>query len=290
VPECSQVSLEFGLKNLKNTVVKDYKLHYIVKYNYNNQVCAIIFTDGKSFYELNNDGIILFKETSLKQLDDSKINEFYNFIDTMNKNVIVNELVKPDMYVMDIDIVEENINNNVKNDDIIVNDKNDNNENNETNDDIIDECNKLMEVYEREKERKKNILSTQKQLKKKEEELMKKKKENIQNKIIKVVGNYKTYMNIKSDMNKEEKMDSIKHVMSIFELQYAYFEKLTDEDKDLLKTVNDIDILNNDGFNEELVRIANGFDLEFKQNAKQVLFEHNWSELDEDVQNVKLNV
>ena len=149
---------------------------------------------------------------------------------------------------------------------------------------ILKECEKLMEPYEKEKERKKKLLSTKLKIEKKEAELLKLKHDKIQDKVIKAVGNYKTYKNIKNSPNAI--------TPAFFLTQYEYFENISDEDKEILGKVNDLDILNATSFDEQLIRVATEFDNSLKKiiNKNTVLFEHEWSELNEDVQNIKLNV
>ena len=141
-----------------------------------------------------------------------------------------------------------------------------------------------MESFSNEKKRQKSLKSSVLALEKKEKELLKKKFELLQNKIIKVVGNFKTYSNIKKSF-----IDTEIIVPEIFKLQYDYFEnEISEEEKNELNKVDDLLILNSTEFDEKLIEIANKFDRDFKIKIQPELgFIHNWMELESDNINLR---
>ena len=144
---------------------------------------------------------------------------------------------------------------------------------------LFNECEKILESFANEKKRQKTLKSSVLALEKKEKELLKKKFEIIQNKIIKVVGNFKTYSNIKKSFKDTEII-----IPEIFKTQYEYFEsEMNEEEKYILSNVDDLLILNSTEFDEKLIEIANKFDNDFKTKIQPSLgFTHTWMELESD--------
>lgn len=98
-----------------------------------------------------------------------------------------------------------------------------------------------------------------------------------QNKIIALTGNYRTYSNIK-----EVSSDPDFKIPELFNEQYNYFEALSIEDIEVIKNVNDSDILNKTEFSEKVIELAENFHDTLRVMPKQS-FDHNWKELEHDI-------
>jgi hypothetical protein len=144
--------------------------------------------------------------------------------------------------------------------------------------DVFDDCKLLMNKYNKEIERKNEIREKLKLFEKEEKELLKKQKGLIQDKIVNLYGKFKTYLNIKTDRDK----GIIKNT-NIFNLEYEYFESMNEDDVNFLKTINDNDIMNKEVFDERLVELSEIFKKHFQKDNKKSNFEHNWSDIEDDV-------
>jgi hypothetical protein len=116
--------------------------------------------------------------------------------------------------------------------------------------------------------------------KKEEHNLLKKKREIVQDKIVELKGKYRTYKNIKDDMKDEEI-----NIPELFNIEFEYFEKMNDADREIIDNLGDNDIMNTNVFNERIVEMANEFKIYMGENINPLesRFEHNWSELDNDI-------
>jgi hypothetical protein len=157
-----------------------------------------------------------------------------------------------------------------------------NNEDNEENEDtdVFDDCEKLMKRFYEDKNRKDEIKKRLMIDKKEEHNLLKKKRELVQDKIVELKGKYRTYKNIKDDMEDEEI-----NISELFNIEFEYFEKMNDEDREIIDKLDDNDIMNKNVFNERVVEMANEFKIYMGENINPLesRFEHNWSELDNDI-------
>ena len=157
-----------------------------------------------------------------------------------------------------------------------------NNEENEKNDDtdVFDDCSKLMKRFYEDKNRKDEIKKRLMIDKKEEHNLLKKKRELVQNKIVELKGKYRTYKNIKDDMKDEEI-----NIPELFNIEFEYFEKMNDADREIIDNLGDNDIMNTNVFNKRIVEMANEFKIYMGENINPLesRFEHNWSELDNDI-------
>ena len=160
-----------------------------------------------------------------------------------------------------------------------------NNEENEENKDtdVFNDCEKLMQRFYEDKNRKDEIKKRLMIDKKEEHNLLKKKRELVQDKIVELKGKYRTYKNIKDDMN--DMGDNQINIPELFNIEFEYFEKMNDEDREIINNLGDNDIMNTNVFNERVVEMANEFKIYMGENINPLesRFEHNWSELDNDI-------
>ena len=284
-----------------NASIEICKNIHVIEINDKKEIFSVYFSNGKELFYLDADGIFPFKINKCVCMSSNCVKQIEDFLEKENNNEIKTDKIKIKEIHNEINI--EKVNNEIKIEDPHneINTEKVNNEikieeinnetkivevnNFETNEmktdekDLFNECEKILESFANEKKRQKTLKSSILAIEKKEKELLKKKFELIQNKIIKVVGNFKTYLNIRNTFKEKEII-----VPDIFKLQYEYFEnELTDEEKMELSQVDDLLILNSTEFDEKLVEIANKFDDDFKVKIKPNLgFTHNWMELESD--------
>lgn len=285
-------------------------------FNKNNEYCKniyfITFCSGNLFqiYFTNGKGKKYFIKSSdeynIKEYDiDSSfgfntINNFLNTNNIMNEIEIESEsesesdedeeinlnLSNKDNTEIDMDLFynrntnkEKYLKNNIEEEvklDIGLFTKNNKNEN----ENIFDDCEKLMKRFYEDKNRKDEIKKKLMIDKKEELNLLKKKRELVQDKIVELKGKYRTYKNIKDDMENAEI-----NIPELFNIEFEFFEKMNDEDIVIIDNLSDNDIMNTNVFNERVVEMANEFKIYMgeKINLNESRFEHNWSELDNDI-------
>ena len=146
-------------------------------------------------------------------------------------------------------------------------------------DNILDECEKMFELYQMEKNRKKKLEEELKIEEKNEKDLLKKKRHMIQEKIIALKGNFRTYLNIKKDIL----LKKITCSPELFENQYEYFDNLCDDDTLLIHNLNDLEIMISDIYAENIIALSLKFYEKINTLSEKVIFSHNWSELDNEV-------
>jgi len=304
-----------------NNITKQKALTMIMEqaFNQNNEYCKniyfISFCSDNSFqiYFTNGKG----KKYFIKRSNKNKIEEYdidnsfgFNTINKfLNKNNIMNEIeieIESDDEEIDLDLSNKKQNKDneefkldmelfaksnsnkdkyLKNNNIEEDVKLDiglftkNNQNNE-NKDVFDDCEKLMKRFYEDKNRKDEIKKRLMIDKKEEHNLLKKKRELVQNKIVELKGKYRTYKNIKDDMKDEEI-----NIPELFNIEFEYFEKMNDADREIIDNLGDNDIMNTNVFNERIVEMANEFKIYMGENINPLesRFEHNWSELDNDI-------
>lgn len=146
--------------------------------------------------------------------------------------------------------------------------------------DVFVDCAKLMKRFYEDKTRKDEIKKKLMIDKKEEHNLLKKKKELVQDKIVELKGNYRTYKNIKDDME-----DNEINIPELFNIEFEYFEKMNDEDREIIDNLSDNDIMNTNVFNERVVEMAHEYKIYMGANVNphESKFVHNWSELDNDI-------
>lgn len=304
-----------------NNITKQKALTMIMEqaFNQNNEYCKniyfISFCSDNSFqiYFTNGKG----KKYFIKRSNKNKIEEYdidnsfgFNTINKfLNKNNIMNEIeieIESDDEEIDLDLSNKKQNKDneefkldmelfaksnsnkdkyLKNNNIEEDVKLDiglftkNNQNNE-NKDVFDDCEKLMKRFYEDKNRKDEIKKRLMIDKKEEHNLLKKKRELVQNKIVELKGKYRTYKNIKDDMKDEEI-----NIPELFNIEFEYFEKMNDADREIIDNLGDNDIMNTNVFNERIVEMSNEFKIYMGENINPLesRFEHNWSELDNDI-------
>lgn len=305
-----------------NNITKQKALTMVMEqaFNQNNEYCKniyfISFCSNNSFqiYFTNGKG----KKYFIKRSDTNNIEEYdidssfgFNTINKfLNKNNIMNEIeIESDNEEINLDLSNKkedkddevfeldmglfsksnsnkdkylknnNIEENVKLDIGLFTKNNEDNEENEDTD-VFDDCEKLMKRFYEDKNRKDEIKKRLMIDKKEEHNLLKKKRELVQDKIVELKGKYRTYKNIKDDMEDEEI-----NIPELFNIEFEYFEKMNDEDREIIDNLDDNDIMNKNVFNERVVEMANEFKIYMGENINPLesRFEHNWSELDNDI-------
>lgn len=305
-----------------NNITKQNALTMIMEqtFNQNNEYCKniyfITFCSDNSFqiYFTNGKGKKYFiKRNNTNKIEEYDIDSSFGF-NTINKflnaNNIMNEIEIESESESENDEINLDLSNKnneefeldmglftkrnsnwdkyLKNNDIEENVKLDiglftkNNKDNEDNEDtdVFDDCEKLMKRFYEDKKRKDEIKKRLMIDKKEEHNLLKKKRELVQDKIVELKGKYRTYKNIKDDME-DEKIN----IPELFNIEFEYFEKMNDEDRDIINNLDDNDIMNTNVFNERVVEMAKEFKIYMGENINPLesRFEHNWSELDDDI-------
>lgn len=304
-----------------NNITKQKALTMVMEqaFNKNNEYCKniyfISFCSDNSFqiYFTNGKG----KKYFIKRNNKDKIEEYdidssfgFNTINKfLNKNNIMNEIeieIESDNEEINLDLLNKKENKDdevfkldmglfyksnsnkdkyLKNNNIEENIKLDiglftkNNEENEDSD-VFDDCEKLMKRFYEDKDRKDEIKKRLMIDKKEEHNLLKKKRELVQDKLVELKGKYRTYKNIKDDMKDKEI-----NIPELFNIEFEYFDKMNDEDREIINNLDDNDIMNINVFNERVVEMANEFKIYMGENINPLesRFEHNWSELDNDI-------
>lgn len=302
-----------------NNITKQKALTMVMEqaFNQNNEYCKniyfISFCSNNTFqiYFTNGKGKKYFiKRSNTNNIEEYDIDSSFGFNtinNFLNKNNIMNEIeIESDNEEINLDLSNKKENkddevfeldmglfsksnsnkdkylknNNIKEDvnlDIGLFTKNEN-----INDDkcVFDDCEKLMKRFYEDKNRKDEIKKRLMIDKKEEHNLLKKKRELVQDKIVELKGKYRTYKNIKDDMEDEEI-----NIPELFNIEFEYFEKMNDEDREIIDKLDDNDIMNKNVFNERVVEMANEFKIYMGENINPLesRFEHNWSELDNDI-------
>ena len=136
----------------------------------------------------------------------------------------------------------------------------------------------MFKIYENEKIRKKKLEEELKIEEKNEKELLKKKRHLIQEKIIALKGNFRTYKNIEKDIFKKK----ISNTPETFKIQYEYFENMLDENKEIIDNLDDLEIMNSETYDEKIVELSVNFYEKIREFKEKLTFSHNWSELDNE--------
>jgi len=210
-----------------------------------------------------------------------------NDSDSDEENIIKNTMNKIDNKIMlNIDEEDEKINNLLKTDmeqetaldiELLCDGENKIVVVENENQDVYDECAKLMNRYYEELEKRKLLKEKLKLDEKEEIELLKKKRNLLQDKIVCVYGNYRTYKNIVNA--------NATNIPDIFKTEYEYFENLNNDSLKRLETLTEMEIMETETYDDEIIEISNNFKkyMHSKFNPTESRFEHNWSELDKDV-------
>ena len=305
-----------------NNITKQKALTMVMEqaFNQNNEYCKniyfISFCSNNTFqiYFTNGKGKKYFiKRSNSNNIEEYDIDSSFGFNEInkfLNKNNIMNEIeIESDNEEINLDLSNKkedkddevfeldmglfsksnsnkdkylknnNIEENVKLDIGLFTKNNEDNEENEDTD-VFDDCEKLMKRFYEDKNRKDEIKKRLMIDKKEEHNLLKKKRELVQDKIVELKGKYRTYKNIKDDMEDEEI-----NIPELFNIEFEYFEKMNDEDREIIDKLDDNDIMNKNVFNERVVEMANEFKIYMGENINPLesRFEHNWSELDNDI-------
>jgi len=87
------------------------------------------------------------------------------------------------------------------------------------------------------------------------------------------------FQNIKKDIL----LKKITCSPELFEKQYEYFDNLCDDDTLLINNLNDLEIMNSDIYAENIIALSLKFYEKINTLSEKVIFSHNWSELDNEV-------
>ena len=272
-------------KNTLNESINYCKNIYVINYgDFENIICVYI-SDGNKLYVVDDNGVLEYKE--VKQCSKEKVFEYmHNFFSNFVENNINDKMNIEIVPMLENKNIDKNIDKNIKTTEIkntLVDDKNkdigitviDNKTDNEN---VLDECELMYQMYLEDKERKKKLEDELKIEEKKEKELLKKKRHMIQEKIITLKGNYRTYVNIKKDVLKNVNMK----IPDTFEVQYEYFEKMDENDLQMINDLDDLEIMNSENYDEDIVMLASNFCEKIGELKEKLTFTHNWSELDNE--------
>ena len=283
-----QDAKDFLIKDIQNKDNRYCSNIYIVCSD-NDVVSSVIFSNPNGIlYELTNNGIQKL-DIPKEALNQDLLQDIYKFLTNSDEEVEKYLSTERQKYFKTISISEELDNLNISpvdemieftpilNEVVNVKLKEETKPETEIKMSVLDECEEMMKIFEQNNKRKLLVEEQLKTENKKEEELNKKLNEIQQNKIIALSGNYKTYSNIKliSDSPKFE-------VPELFKEQYNYFSKMSEEDINIINDIKDSNILNNTIFDEKIMKLSEDFNDYLKTLTKKS-FEHNWKELEHDI-------
>ena len=268
------------LKTRTLNVNKDYFKNIYVLCMTKNNCEYVIFSDVKyNLYKLTNYGITPFTNEENQYFDynnikliDEFLNSNYNN-DTMTIDIDPNFDIKSDVG-QSKDEESEEVNNKIKR--IVEMNMITNDDDNDV--DVMDECEKYMELYNKKKTEKKNVEMNLKQVEKKKEKLLEEKKRILQDKIIKLRGTYNVYKNIRNAMGDEE------IIPPMFDREYNYFKSLNDIELKMIDGITDDYIMYSEKYDDNILELADKYNNYYKDNIKMVKrFDHEWNELENEV-------
>ena len=241
---------------------------YIIKYLEVDKILCVYFSHKNKLY-IATDYEILEYDIIKKHSKEKIFENIYNFLENNNiKNMNIE--INPVINNIDIEINPVIDNMNIEINPVI--------DNIEIKNDIFNECEQIYKIYETEKIRKKKLEDELKIEEQHEKELLKKKRHLIQEKIIVLKGNFRTYKNIEKDILKQK----IVNVPETFTIQYEYFEAMLNENKEIINNLDDLEIMNSEFYDDKLVELSLIFYDKIREFKEKLTFSHNWSELDNE--------
>ena len=252
---------------------------YIIKYLEVDKILCVYFSHKNKLY-IATDYEILEYDIIKKHSKEKIFENIYNFLENNNiKNMNIE--INPVINNIDIEINPVIDNMNIEINPVIDNMNIEINpviDNIEIKNDIFNECEQIYKIYETEKIRKKKLEDELKIEEQHEKELLKKKRHLIQEKIIVLKGNFRTYKNIEKDILKQK----IVNVPETFTIQYEYFEAMLNENKEIINNLDDLEIMNSEFYDDKLVELSLIFYDKIREFKEKLTFSHNWSELDNE--------
>jgi hypothetical protein len=238
-------------KNSINKNINYCKNTYVIEYGDHDNIIYVYFSDGVKLYMADDDGVLEYPQ--LKQCSQTKVFEnMCNFLEKRN----IKEEEKFNNMNIEITLLEEY----------------------DKSTGVLNECEKMYDIYQKELDRKKKIDEDLKIEEKNEKELLKKKRHMIQEKIIILKGNYRTFKNIQ-----KEKLKNINLIIpETFNSQYEYFEKMDENNINIIDNLDDLEIMNLEIYNENVILLSNNFYEKINELKEKLSFTHNWSELDNE--------
>ena len=266
---------------------------YIIKYLDTDNILCVYFSHNNKLYIATDNDIIEY--LTIKKLNKEQIFEnIYKFLENNTNNVNTNNVNTNNVNTNNVNtdnvnsdnVNSDNLNMNIEINPIIDLIENENiNENEKEKNvnefekiNILDQCEQMYKMYENEKNRKKKLEEELKIEEKNEKELLKKKRHMLQEKIITLKGNYRTYKNIEGDKLKNSNFN----IPETFKMQYEYFDKMLDIDKKTIDNIDDLEIMNSENYNEDITLLSLNFHEKIKEFKEKLTFSHNWSELDNE--------
>jgi hypothetical protein len=159
-------------------------------------------------------------------------------------------------------------------------------------DHLVKICEEVMEMYQLEQQKIKNLEMKLKVLTTKEKQLIKRKKDKILNNFAKMKGDYHTYkLIVQKSIKSINQNDFV--VPALFALKYSYFNKLvkSKENVYLLDQMDDLVldiVINNDIIiDDSIAKLANTYELDSKK--LNVKFDHSWEDLEAEAESIDNN-